>query len=544
MNIENRYLYTIVKENKAYQKLNKKMYSKINIKRNLKLMNDPAFHQNKTLKEYISNKLNKNISTEKNIVLKGINEANAENHLANDSKLNEYKKIIKRIKEISELMNKNKNTFKKRKIKIKNISSNSKSKTNKMMTKANKIIRRSNTKKNFSLTQYNFNYNNKSSKYKNKIYYNQKLNINNISPGIHNRSNTLNNNDNINRQLFDKRNIFYYSNNKCVNNRLTIDTNLKSFDNNSKKQNILINKFDSINTNINERYNDFTNASDNNIKTHKNNKNNDNADKKNINNLKNNSVIIINTNITNKTDNNTKYYNDFYKISNTNDNLNLSDKMINSYKNFEIKNNKFEAENIKKDNSIEYLKKIEMLENENKLLKGEISESKNRLIVLENKIGKLLGEKFIIEKEECPQPMPYVKKYSAQTCINFHPVDSPIDDNYSKNENENNNTYIKNNEKKNNNYEKKNLTINNNKFKNKCEFIKKKYKAIKNKKVSTQKTSMILSPNKKSFHLKASKSISYLRTRNNTEVQLKVNPSNKSNNNIQNKKMKKNLGKK
>ena len=60
--------------------------------------------------------------------------------------------------------------------------------------------------------------------------------------------------------------------------------------------------------------------------------------------------------------------------------------------------------------------KIEKLENENKLLKNEINDSNYKLRLLEEKINKLilLGKSSIsIDKEECPQPTPYVKKYSA-----------------------------------------------------------------------------------------------------------------------------------
>ena len=168
-----------------------------------------------------------------------------------------------------------------------------------------------------------------------------------------------------------------------------------------------------------------------------------------------------------------------------------------------------------------------MLENENKFLKGEISESKNRLIILENKIDQLLGEKNLIEKEECPQPMPYVKKYSAQTCINFRPSKSLIDINSKKKEKE------KENEKKTNinNIGKKiildkikYLNLNNKVNKKK---INKNKKNINNKKYLTYKTSKNFLPNKKTFLLKTSKSISCLRTRNNSDIHLKVNKSHK-----------------
>ena len=46
----------------AKRKMN---YKKISIKKNFKIMDDPAFHLNRTLKAYINNKLNQNNSTEK-----------------------------------------------------------------------------------------------------------------------------------------------------------------------------------------------------------------------------------------------------------------------------------------------------------------------------------------------------------------------------------------------------------------------------------------------------------------------------------------------
>ena len=60
-----------------------------------------------------------------------------------------------------------------------------------------------------------------------------------------------------------------------------------------------------------------------------------------------------------------------------------------------------------------------MLEIENKILKGEINDSKNKLLLLESKINELLKEKNLVEKEECPQPTPYVKKYSLEYFNNF-----------------------------------------------------------------------------------------------------------------------------
>ena len=61
---------------------------------------------------------------------------------------------------------------------------------------------------------------------------------------------------------------------------------------------------------------------------------------------------------------------------------------------------------------------MELLENENKILKDEIKESKNRISILENKIEELLDDKNCKEDIEVPQPMPYVVKYSKDFLFN------------------------------------------------------------------------------------------------------------------------------
>ena len=117
-------------------------------------------------------------------------------------------------------------------------------------------------------------------------------------------------------------------------------------------------------------------------------------------------------------------FNDFGNINQGNDNLNSNN----------INENKRNTDYIKRDNNLEYIKRIEFLENENKVLKGEINESKNKLILLENKINKILFEKNSIEKEECPLPTPYVKKYSMQNLQNNIPDSN--NNNINKNENQ------------------------------------------------------------------------------------------------------------
>ena len=530
MNIENGGLNTIIKDNKDSKSITT-LISKNNIKRNLKLMNDPAFHFNKTLKGYIENKLNKNYSTEKMSVIKdnkSINEIKMKNGIINIiPKLNEHYKYFNRIKTVTNILNQNKSKkiSKNRKIKIKNVNSKS---NQKIVDNKNKF------KENLNQKLNTFSNNSSTSKYFHKSGYNLIDSNNHFLEKNNNYSNS-----NINKYILN--NI-----NSEVNSLKTPLTQ-----NNKKKNN-----FGKNNNNLdkilpNERYY-ITNEINNNLISLDNNKynntcDNDNIMKKSFKYNKNNSVIIINANINNKSDHSIKNSNKKDYIENI---INKdSDKQLktdsNEYYNI-IKNgdNQNKIDNFNKNdnnnNNIEYLKKIEMLENENKLLKGEISKSKNRLIILEKKIGLLLGEKNLTEKGECPQPMPYVKKYSAQTCINFRPAKSPINDSSNKKE-----TFVKNIKRK---VEKNKNRIKNINNKLNKKNLNKNKKIIISNKYLTLKTSINLSPFKNKIHLKNSKSISCLRTRNNSDIYLKVNLSNKSHKNIfhnkrVNKKSKKNFNK-
>ncbi len=89
--------------------INKKS-NHLNYKKNLKIMNDPAFHLNRTLKAYINNRLNKNFSTE-NIKVK----CSGEIKNVNDSKINDYNISFNRIKTMSNIIKKN-NFFSKNKL--------------------------------------------------------------------------------------------------------------------------------------------------------------------------------------------------------------------------------------------------------------------------------------------------------------------------------------------------------------------------------------------------------------------------------------------
>ena len=115
MDKENGCFHTNIKKNKPLGSL-KKQNSRNNIKRNLILMNDPAFHLNKTLKEYISTKLDNN-STAKNTYSKDF-ERTVENKMQRGlnkiiQKVNERYNNFKRIKTMSNILSQNNNNNKK-----------------------------------------------------------------------------------------------------------------------------------------------------------------------------------------------------------------------------------------------------------------------------------------------------------------------------------------------------------------------------------------------------------------------------------------------
>ena len=566
MNIENDCLYSITKGNKENKNspiiiARKKLVSRINIKRNLKLMNDPAFHFNKTLKDYINNKLRQNYSSEK------INILTQDSLINNNSKVIDRNNNFNRIKTITNIVNKNKskNISKKKEPQIKAKNQHSKSR---------KKIIRSRSNKKFTISHNLFNYHNNSKFSKNKIF-SKKLNTNPINSSQKNYrysgSTAFSVND-LNNQFCDKNNNMilennnYAANNQIKSNHSTLDPNslkvpLAQTTYKKNKINFQYNKIQP--QNINERYNNSINMkANNNLNNNniihnnkinssiKNDININTYNKENNTSYKNNSELIINPNISNKIDNNINYLNkkDLYK---ENEIFKIPDN-INSYNKLDKKTNDSIPKiikNIDNNNNDEYIKKLEMLENENKLLKGEISESKNRLIKLENKIGELLDQKHIKEKEECPKPMPYVKKYSLQASMNFYHIETPINDTLinktqkkEKRKEIHAETPAKSQEKK-INYKIKNLQSIKNQIRNKILFNKNE--SIKNlKKENNQKIKNSMkseSKKKQCFHFK-SKSISSLRTRNNTDGQLKVSLSNKSN--IANKKEKRKIYKK
>ena len=94
-----------------------------------------------------------------------------------------------------------------------------------------------------------------------------------------------------------------------------------------------------------------------------------------------------------------------------NDNNNINNIYLNNIQNVNNINNQ-QSELSIITNKAEYYSKLQLLENENKILKNEIKESKNRIYALEYKIEELLDDKNSKENSECPQPTPYVIKYS------------------------------------------------------------------------------------------------------------------------------------
>ena len=521
----------------AKRKMN---YKKISIKKNFKIMDDPAFHLNRTLKAYINNKLNQNNSTEKIETLKNSVELTKKH---NNNSFN-------RVKTLSNIINKKK-LFSKKKIN-KLISPSHYSKKKKLL--------KSNSSNKLNLSHYiNLN-NSRSININNRINKNKilKKNSNNSQKHIrYSGSTALSNNDT--NQILDKNNSIMPYN----NNNIQILTNLSTLDINTLKTPVMgqttskKNKFNTQyfpqNLNNKNKYPNLTNIKNNKFKNINLIKNRQNFIKNYPKNLIMNNKLgnqNFNSNIINKTENNLKYlkitdiyketnnntYNNdvvndnkySYTISNNNNNKDVTPKKVlnntintnninkNTNNNINSVTNKTEND-IKKICDDKYLKKIEILEKENKLLKGEINNSNNRLLLLENKINELLFVKNSIEKEGCPQPTPYVKKYSLETIQNLN--QSPLTIN--TNSEIDNKNVIK--DIKNENNEKI--------FYNQLE---------KNQPWSIK----INTNNSKLMHLNTCKSTFYKKERNNVDTPTKINVNKYSKNIFINKKEKKRTCKK
>ena len=458
-----------------YSTSGKKMFkrkAKLGFKKGLKVIDDdPAFHLNRTLKQYINYKLNKNISGENNNTNKDSKIINNLSSFVPNFKDNDNR--LSRSNTVADIIKKRKLFSMKKNSKLKKINYSSKSKSN----SGKKMIKSlSSNKFNLNLSHYKVIINQKNKNLNlNKINKNQilKKNSNNSTQKYirYSGSTALSINDN--NQLLEKNNaIFPYNNyNTNYNNNNILLSNHSTLEINNlktpmRKTTDKKNKYSMQYYTQNNYYN-YTNVKNkekkynNNICLVKKNKNMNNKNcqnnmnlvgninlksfssytqpinnsnfKNGNNNIKNPSEIYKDDNINNKNKNNNEFC---YKMSNMkntpqkcNNNIfdinviNSMNKSINICSTNKIKD-KVNKEYLKTDNSFEYIKRIEFLENENKFLKGEISESKYKLLLLENKINKLLVEKNSIEKEECPRPTPYVKKYSLETLQNFQPSPS------------------------------------------------------------------------------------------------------------------------
>lgn len=453
-------------------------YTKLNLKRNLKTLDDPAFHLNRTLKQYINYKLNKN-SCEKNI-----RETKNSNNL---SKFKENNKSFSRCQTVSNIV-KSKKVFPIKKIKkSKIINYFSKSKSKSKSNSRKKVIKSiSNTKINHH--KIHINQKNKNvidnNKIRKNIIFLKKFSNNSTTQKYFRYSGSTAFSINDNNQLYEKNNsiipINNNNNNVVISNHSTLEINkLKTpmgqttskknkftsqyFSQNEKEryscsdfthikgkdkkcQNIcLVKKSNNINTRNNYIDQDGNNVLYSDLSLNRKTTNSSNT-------FQNNNIIIEKQNNINYTVD-LNGYNDLYKnnnnirysytISNEKNTPEKSNNTLNDFGNINQRNDNSNSNNkyddkrntdyIKKDNNLEYIKRIELLENENKVLKGEINESKNKLIILESKINKILFEKSSIEKEECPRPTPYVKKYSMQNLQNN--TDDSNNINIIKNEN-------------------------------------------------------------------------------------------------------------
>ena len=416
--------------------IKRKANSKVNISKNLHLMNLPEFHLNRTIKAYINKKLNSKTN----------NSVNKKNITENNISIIKIQSKMKQRNHNSNLTHNNTmNILKPKKI---NINKNSHKAKVSFTPKSLKKIYKSKSKPKFNISNYILilKKNNKNQRLNNKF---KKKYLNDSEQLYHKYTGFFSFNNNPNNKIIDKSPSISHQENQIISNSSSLEFNNrkkpcgyghttskkskfnKQFLGNETKFNIKFSKLSklknkgneikniimnkkSINNKININLdNNFIEKSFNIINSEK----NDNMNLNYINNTENNIIY-------NKTESNHIYFHD----------CNISDKTLSKIDNISTTNNKtidinmnitdnkikddntINNLNTKMDNSFVYMQKIEKLENENKLLKNEINDSNYKLRLLEEKINKLilLGKSSIsIDKEECPQPTPYVKKYSA-----------------------------------------------------------------------------------------------------------------------------------
>ena len=343
--------------------------NKANIIKNLTGMNDPAFKSNNTLKKYINQKLNSFIGPKLNIIPKAksltkFNDKPKLNINLNNKKIScdlsfpessnniKHKNIISSDPKIKYSLNEKIN------INCKNGKNviNKKSKTNSFIilkyNHKNKSLNRVNKKRN-----------------ENSIFLNK-----NVSPNI-TESNTNNSNTPINvRQKRNKTTPVNELNKKrCIYNEKILSLNETGginhrMNNNTYKRNDNYGIFNQKINNTKNYRNPVNKNSGDQIKLTKNEINNYTSAKV----LNNNNIPL-----------NKSYFREESKISSNN-----NTRIINRKNNYSI---------------------------HNKMGKKDDKDTKNRVALLKDKINNLLKNEESFNEDQCPVPMPYVKRYSENT---------------------------------------------------------------------------------------------------------------------------------
>ena len=387
--------------------IKRKANSKVNISKNLHLMNLPEFHLNRTIKAYINKKLNSKTN----------NSVNKKNITENNISIIKIQSKMKQRNHNNNLTRNNTMNI----LKSKKININKKSYKAKVSftPKSLKKIYKSKSKPKFNISNYILilKKNNKNQRLNNKF---KKKYLNDSEQLYHKYTGFFSFNNNPKNKIIDKSPSISHQENQIISNSSSLEFNNrkkpcgyghttskkskfnKQFLGNETKFNIKFSKLSklknkgneikniimnkkSINNKININLdNNFIEKSFNIINSEK----NDNMNLNYINNTENNIIY-------NKTESNHIYFHD----------CNISDKTLSKIDNISTTNNKtidinmnitdnkikddntINNLNTKMDNSFVYMQKIEKLENENKLLKNEINDSNYKLKLLEDIIN-------------------------------------------------------------------------------------------------------------------------------------------------------------
>ena len=356
-------------------KYNSNSKNRVNILKNIKGMNDPAFKSNNTLKKYINQKLNSYLDPKLSLIPKTQSFSTFYEKMKNNIYINnkisynlphlQYSKIIQNnnFKESSPKINKYSNSLNKN-----NIGNNERNNKMNKMPKNNSFIILKYSNSNKSLNKQNKKINKKS------IYLNK-----NESPILTEYNKSNNTLINVKTKEFLTTPINELNKKRSIynNNQIYLNQSIR-FENINQRNNKKLNKIKHNNSIINQKLN---NIKTNKGSLHRNSGNQIKLMKDEIYNILiknelNNNIIPLNK----------SYFREESKIS-ANNNSNI----INSKINYSIHN---KLDN-KKDNY-----------------------SKNISILFKDKINNLLKNEESFNENECPIPMPYVKKYSENTIRN------------------------------------------------------------------------------------------------------------------------------